>query len=424
MTAPSDIHAAIDQLFRTESGRLCAVLTRIFGSDNMELAEDVVQDSFIEAVESWKKKGLPENPSAWLFKVARNKALNVLNRDKYKKQYSKEVAHLLQSEWTAEPVLNHLFSAPEILDDQLRMLFTCCHPSISPDSQIALALKTLCGFSIPEIARAFLTTEENINKRLVRARQKIREEHIPFEVPSGTALEKRLQTVLETIYLIFNEGYSASSGKEPIRFELCAESIRLAQLITDYPGSFSKGSVHALISLMFLNASRFMARRGDHGELLTMEEQDRSLWDHELKKQGLAYLELATKTGELNTYLLLATISAQHCFAPDFASTDWKSILYLYDQLIQIDPSPLVLLSRAIVLARVHGPQPGLQVLEQLENNPALLHYTPFYLARAELFLEANEAEKAKTCLKKALTLTNSEPEKEHIRRKLTVLEK
>ncbi|MFI5264791.1 MAG: RNA polymerase sigma factor, partial [Candidatus Kapaibacterium sp.] len=187
-------------------------------------SEDVVQDSLIEALSEWQEKGVPENPTAWLFRVAKNKALNILNREKYQKEYFSEVAHYLQSDWTAEPVLNHLFSEEEIQDDQLRMIFTCCHPAISPDSQVALALKTLCGFSIPEIAKAFLTTEENINKRLVRARQKIRDDKIPFEVPEGKDLEKRQAAVLETIYLLFNEGYSASKGNDLIRFANCSRA--------------------------------------------------------------------------------------------------------------------------------------------------------------------------------------------------------
>ncbi|HEY4155504.1 MAG TPA: sigma-70 family RNA polymerase sigma factor, partial [Puia sp.] len=200
MNGQAEVNRLIDHLFRQESGKIVSVLTRIFGSENLELAEDVVQDSLVEAIRQWDEKGIPDNPVGWLFRVAKNKALRIVNREKYKRRYVSEVVHLLQSEWTARPAADHLFSENEILDDQLRMMFTCCHPSVSPDSQVALILKTLCGFSISEIASAFLGTEENISKRLVRARQKIRENRVLFEVPAGGDLKARLQTVMETIY--------------------------------------------------------------------------------------------------------------------------------------------------------------------------------------------------------------------------------
>ena len=286
------------------------------------MAEDVVQDSMVEALRQWSEKGVPGNPSGWLFRVARNKALNIVNREKYKRKYSSDVIHFLHSEWTAEPALNHIFSEEEIMDDQLRMMFTCCHPSLSADSQIALTLKTLCGFTIPEIAKAFLTTEENIKKRLVRARQKIRKENLPFNVPKGAELETRLHAVLETIYLLFNEGYSASKGSELIRYELCGEAIRLAEIISAYEKLQNKYPVYALLALMYLNASRFKSRTGEAGNILTMAEQDRSLWDRSFIQKGLQYLERSTTSSHLSIYHILATISAYHCAAPDFVSTD------------------------------------------------------------------------------------------------------
>jgi RNA polymerase sigma factor (sigma-70 family) len=286
-----EINQLIDHLFRHESGKMVAVLTRIFGSENLDLAEDVVQDSLIEAIKHWGFKGIPDNPSAWLFRVAKNKALNIINREKYKTRYTTDVIHLLQSEWTAEPAADHLFSEKEILDDQLRMMFTCCHPSISSDSQVALILKTLCGFSIPEIAKAFLTNEENINKRLVRARQKIRESKIAFEVPAGKDLKEKLRVVLEIIYLLFNEGYSASTGQELIRYEICEEAIRLTEIIKGHPAIHDKSNVYALLALMQLNASRFRARQDAEGNIFTLEQQNRSLWDITLIGKGFLYLE-------------------------------------------------------------------------------------------------------------------------------------
>jgi RNA polymerase sigma factor (sigma-70 family) len=259
-TDTSHIDQLIDRLFRNEYGKLVAVLTRLFGTENLDLAEDVVQDSLVEAMKDWPYKGVPDNPTAWLYKVAKNKALNILNREKYKRKYSSDVAHHLQSSWTAVPALDYLFSDHEIKDDQLRMIFTCCHPSLSKDSQIALTLKTLCGFSMAEIAHAFFTTEDTVNKRLVRARQKIREASLPFEVPAREEIQKRVDAVLETIYLVFNEGYSASTGDLIIRFELCEEAIRLAELLVASPAIGNKSFVYALLALMLLNAARFNAR--------------------------------------------------------------------------------------------------------------------------------------------------------------------
>ena len=285
----ANVSQIVDNLFRHDSGRLVSVLTRVFGAENIELAEDVVQDSLVEALNQWTYKGIPENPSGWLFTVAKNKALNIISRERNRKKYTSDVAHFLDSEWTVQPALNHIFSEQQILDDQLRMMFTCCHPSISSDSQVALTLKTLCGFSILEIAKAFLTTEENINKRLVRARQKIRDDKIAFEVPEGMYLETRLAAVLETIYLLFNEGYSASTGNDLIRFELCGEAIRLAGIIAEHQAIQNKSNVYAVLALMYLNASRFKARTSDRGDILTLAEQDRSQWDLNLMQKGFIF---------------------------------------------------------------------------------------------------------------------------------------
>ncbi|MEO8149494.1 MAG: sigma-70 family RNA polymerase sigma factor [Bacteroidia bacterium] len=419
MTEQPEITKLVDHLFRHESGKMVAVLTRIFGTQNLDLAEDVVQDSLIEAMSQWQYKGIPDNPSAWLFRVAKNKALNILNREKYKREYSSDVAHYLQSEWTVEPALSHLFSEQEIQDDQLRMIFTCCHPSISPDSQIALALKTLCGFSIPEIAKAFLTNDETINKRLVRARQKIRDYKIPFEVPQGRELEKRLQTVLETIYLLFNEGYSASKGNDIIRYELCEEAIRLTHIITDDKNFQQKGNVFALLSLMYLNASRFKARHDNQGNLFTMAQQDRSLWNSKLKGNGLYYLEEATKQKDISGYYILATISAHFCVAESFETTNWKNILSLYNNLIELDNSPVVLLNRAVAVSKVNGAKAAIAELEKIKNSPPLKNYYLFYSTEAEFYIELKQFSKASSKLKTAIDLAPLQAEKDLLTKRL-----
>jgi RNA polymerase sigma-70 factor (ECF subfamily) len=383
------------------------------------MAEDVVQDSLLEALHQWSIKGIPDNQAGWLFRVAKNKALNIVNREKYKRRYSSDVVHFLHSEWTAEPALNHIFSEQEILDDQLRMMFTCCHPSLSPDSQVALTLKTLCGFTIPEIAKAFLTTEENIKKRLVRARQKIRNEKLPFQVPGEKQLGARLKSVLETIYLLFNEGYSASKGNDLIRYELCEEAIRLSEIIAGYEKILDKSDVFALLALMYLNASRFRSRSDETGNILTMADQDRSLWDASFMRKGFLYLERSIAFSRFSMYHILATISAYHCSAPDFASTDWKSILSLYDKLSEIDRSPLVLLNRAIALSKVNGVTDALAELKRIEQNPSIASYHLFYSTRAEFYLQANDLQKATRSIEKAIALCPLEAERALLRKKL-----
>jgi RNA polymerase sigma factor (sigma-70 family) len=416
----SEINNLVDHLFRHEAGKLTAVLTRIFGAHNLELAEDVVQDSLLEAMNIWQYKGVPEKPVAWLHKVARNKALNIVNRDKYKRQYASETAHFLRSEWTANAALDNLFSDSEIEDDQLRMMFTCCHPAISGDSQVALTLKTLCGFSIPEIARAFLTTDDTITKRLKRARQTIREADIPFEVPEPQHLEARLDAVIQTIYLLFNEGYSASRGNDPIRYELCGEAIRLAEIIAANPGVKIKTNVFASLALMYLNASRFSARVSDKGEILTMAEQDRGLWDKSLMQKGFYYLQQAAGA-DVSVYHILAAISAYHCSAPDYKTTDWQSILFLYDKLMTADSSVVVRLNRAIALAMVEGPKKAIAELQKIKHDPALKSYHLLYSTFAELHMQLGEFNEAATYLNRALELAPLPAEKELIMKKLRV---
>jgi RNA polymerase sigma factor (sigma-70 family) len=391
---------------------MVAVLTKIFGTANLDLAEDVVQDALVEAISQWQIKGIPDNPSAWLFRVAKNKALNIVNREKYKRQYSAEASHFLQSAWTAEPALDYLFSTAQIQDDQLQMIFTCCHPAITTDSQISLALKTICGLSIPEISRAFLTSEDNISKRLVRARQKIREQKIPFEVPQGHELEKRLQTVLDTIYLLFNEGYSASSGKDLIRFTLCQEAIRLTEIISTHPLITDKANVFALQALMELNASRFKARQDAEGNIFTLEEQNRSLWDFELMEKGFVSLHKSTTSDQITVFHILATISAYHCLAPDYQSTDWNSILSLYDKLLLLDPSPIVQLNRAIALSKAAGLKEAISELKKMGDSPLLTSYHLYYSTLASLLIEFGQFDDALPVLEKAIGLTTLTAEK------------
>jgi RNA polymerase sigma factor (sigma-70 family) len=418
-TDTSHIDQLIDRLFRHEYGKLVAVLTRLFGTENLDLAEDVVQDSLVEAMKDWPYKGVPGNPTAWLYKVAKNKALNILNREKYKRKYSSDVAHHLQSSWTAAPALDYLFSDHEIKDDQLRMIFICCHPSLSKDSQIALTLKTLCGFSMAEIAHAFFTTEDTINKRLVRARQKIREASLRFEVPAREEMHKRVDAVLETIYLVFNEGYSASTGDMIIRFELCEEAIRLAELLVASPAIANKSLVYALLALMLLNAARFNARLDHEGNIVTLAEQDRSLWDNDLMQKGFTYFEKSTEDNVVSVYHILATISGYHCSAPDFRSTDWKGILTMYDHLLTLDPSSLVKLNRSIAVSKVEGPGKAIEVLNAVRNDASFSSYHLLYSTEAEFYMELGDFKKAGESLLKAIEYSPLKAEKDLLQRKL-----
>jgi RNA polymerase sigma factor (sigma-70 family) len=415
---PIEINQLVEHLFRHESGKMTAVLTRIFGTHNLELAEDVVQDTLLEAIKVWHYKSVPANPRAWLYKVAKNKALNIVNREKYKREYTTEAAHFLKSEWTANAALENLFSESEIQDDQLRMMFTCCHPAISADSQVALILKTLCGFSIPEIAKAFLTTEENTTKRLKRARQTIREDKVPFEVPAGYQLETRLETVLQSIYLLFNEGYSASKGNDLIRYDLCGEAIRLAEIIASNHFIKIRSGVFALLALMYLNASRFKARLSEKGEILTLADQDRSQWDKTLMQKGFYYLEEASKHN-ISVYNILAAISAYHCSAANYGSTDWNSILSLYDKLLILDSSVVVKLNRTIAVSKVHGPQKAIEELLKIKDDPALRSYHLLYSTLAEFHIELKKYKEATAYLKKAIALTPLAAEKELLEKKL-----
>jgi RNA polymerase sigma factor (sigma-70 family) len=414
-----EIDNLVAHLFRHESGKLTAVLTRIFGAHNLELAEDVVQDSLLEAMTVWEYKGMPENPTAWLYKVAKNKALNIVNREKYKRQYSAETAHFLRSEWTANAALENLFSEEEIQDDQLRMMFTCCHASISNDSQVALILKTLCGFSIAEIAKAFLTTEETVTRRLKRARQTIRENSVAFEVPAGPALDSRLDAILQAVYLLFNEGYSASKGTDVIRYELCAEAIRLAEIIASHPAIANKSTVFAALALMYLNASRFNARLNPQGEIVTMAAQDRTLWDKKIMQTGFYYLEQASRDRVVSNYHLLAAISAYHCSAPDFEATDWPGILSIYDKLLQLDASPLVRLNRSIALAKVHGAKAAIEDLMTLRDHPSLKAYHLYHSTLAEHYAQLGNYKEAAGWLTQAIDLTPLQAEKDLLRKKL-----
>lgn len=412
MKASSEINKIVDHFFRHESGKMISVLTGIFGFNNLILAEDIVQDTIIEAISNWTYNGIPQNHAAWLYTVAKNKTLNAIKKEKHRNNYVSE--HLYTSKTLQHNLgdSTNFFSEENISDDQLRMMFVCCHPSISKDSQIALILKTLCGFSISEIAKSFLTKNESVNKRLVRARKTIREDNIPFVVPSKQELDNRVGAVLEAIYLLFNEGYSASNGNTLIRGELCKESIRLAEMVASHKWITYKSDVYALIALMQLNAARFKSREDQNGNILTLSQQNRSLWDFHIMERGFSNLERAAQSHQISKYHILAAISAYHCSAKDFKSTDWKSILTLYDKLLTIENSPIIILNRAIALSNLGMVKRAILELENIENQKVMQSNHLFYSTKAEFHFRVKHYPLAKKALEKAIGLAPLKTEK------------
>lgn len=402
---------------------MVAVLTRIFGLQNIELAEDVVQDAFAKAIKDWTYK-IPENPAGWLMMVAKNKAIDLVRRQRYQKEFAAVMAPLLKSEYTIQPVIDKLFMEAEIQDSQLRMIFACCHPALSETEQVALTLKTCSGFSVDEIARALLSNNEAIKKRLQRAKQFIAEEKLQFDIPIGEDLKTRLDNVLSVLYLLFNEGYNSSSKEELIRKDLCEEAIRLSLLITEnkytnQPKSFS------LVALMTLLAARFDARLDEQGEIVLLQDQDRSKWNQDLINIGLHYLNQSAEGNELSEYHIEAAIVAQHSMAENFSETNWPQILAMYDMLAQLNPSPVVLLNRAIVIGKIDGVAKAITTINTISGIDKLSekHYL-FAATLGELHSQLHNQYEARQYFEKAIALTNSPVEKKLLQKKLDAMVK
>ena len=418
----AEISRLTDHLFRHEAGKLISVLTGIFGVNRLQLAEDVVQESLIRALRTWPYTGVPKNPAAWLTQTAKNLALDLIRRERLFHDKEPQIIAFME-QWPSESADGDLprFES-EIRDGRLRLMFTCCHPKLSVEDQAALALKTLCAFSPAEIAKAFLTSEAAIAKRLTRAKQKIRDEHIPFEIPAGDELSVRLSGVLQTLYLLFNEGYKASSGDHLIREELCQEAIRLASLLAEHPAG-NQPQTHALIGLMLLNAARLPARTDSEGNILRLKEQDRSTWNHAMIARGIEHLGMSAAGDELTSYHLQAGIAACHCAANDYESTEWDKILSLYDQLLRLDDSPVVALNRAVAVANVHGPQAGIEAVEAIHNKNQLSSYYLLYAVLGEFEKQLNQFQAAADNFRKALELTELTSEKTFLAKRLEDIE-
>ncbi|GGA94401.1 RNA polymerase sigma factor [Puia dinghuensis] len=415
-----NVNQVVDHLFRHEAGRMVAVLTRLFGLHNIELAEDVVQDTLHQALQDWPFGLMPDNPAAWLITVAKRKAINTIRREKFYRSFAGDIDTLLKSEWTATYTMDQVFLESEITDSQLRMIFTCCHPDLPTEAQVALTLKTLCGFSIAEIAAALLTTESNINKRLYRAKEKIRNKGIDFSVPTGAHLQLRLDAVLLVIYLLFNEGYNSTGDNPAIRKDLCLEALRLAMLLTQNSAINEYPAVYALLALLCLHSARLDARIDNNDCLVILEDQDRRLWNHELIQQGMQFLAQSAIGATATAYHLEAAIAAEHCMAPDFASTNWQRIHDYYTALEKLKPSSVIRLNLAIVIGKKDGPEAAIALLHQLETHKALENSYLLYTSLGEFYYLAGKKELALDYFLRARTLTRSPAIRQLLDRKMS----
>jgi RNA polymerase sigma-70 factor (ECF subfamily) len=406
----------VEHFFRHETGRLHGALIRLLGVQNFSLAEDIAQEALLRALRTWSMGGVPENPAAWITRVAMNLAKDTLRHQRM--SFSKEPAIITHIEQTLPSPAIAVETAHTIRDDALRLLFVCCHPSVAPDAQVVLALKVLCGFSTGEIARAFLSSEAAIEKQLTRTKQRIAEAGIGFELPEGEELSGRLDGVLATLYLLFNEGYKASAGDRLLREDLCQEAVRLVSLLVAHPAGNTPRS-HALLALMLLTAARFPSRVDERGDLLRLDDQDRSKWNHALIEQGLMHLIRAAQGTEVSEYHLQAGIAACHCTAADNASTDWPRILRHYDELNRLKPSPIVALNRAVAVANTHGAQAGLDAISAIPNRDRLEKHHLLHAVVGELQWRLGNHRDAARSFRQALQFSQVGPEQLHLTRML-----
>ncbi len=411
--AAEQMHTMVDAVYHDESRRVFATLIRLLG--DFDLAEDALHDAFAAALEQWPRDGLPANPRAWLVSAGRFKAIDAMRRRARFDASLVEIAERLDSD-TGDAAD---WDDDGVEDDRLRLIFTCCHPALSPEARMALTLREVCGLTTEEIARAFLTAPTTLAQRIVRAKKKIRAARIPYQVPSRADLPDRLDTVLHVIYLVFNEGYSASSGGSLTRPDLSGEAIRLGRLLAEL---LPEPEVLGLLALMLLQESRRAARTSPTGDLVLLENQDRSLWDREQIAEGLALVERALSSRRFGPYTLQAAIAAVHAAAPSAAATDWAEIVGLYDVLAQAMPSPVVELNRAVAVAMRDGPAAGLVLIDAILERGDLADYHLAHAARADLCRRLGRTVEARGSYERALSLTRQEPERRFIQRRLREL--
>ncbi|HEX8757058.1 MAG TPA: RNA polymerase sigma factor [Steroidobacteraceae bacterium] len=408
----ADFKRRIEAVYQAESRAVLATLIRLLG--DFDRAEEALHDAFRAALEKWPEQGMPENPRAWLVSAGRFRSIDQLRRQARFDSFDPQ-SHDFAAEGGAAPDDDD----PSVADDRLRLIFTCCHPALAPDAQIALTLREVCGLTTEQIAQAFLTPVPTLAQRIVRAKGKIRDAGIPYEVPASEELAGRLDTVLRVIYLVFNEGYTASSGAELMRLDLASEAIRLGRLLV---GMLPETEAIGLLALMLLHDSRRAARASPAGELIVLEEQDRSLWNREQIREGAALVERALSSRRFGPYSLQAAIAAVHCEASRSADTDWNEIVYLYDLLLRIEHTPIVELNRAVAVAMRDGPAAGLALVDDLLARGELKGYRLAHAARADLCRRLGRVAEARDAYERALAMTQLEPERQFLQRRLAEL--
>jgi RNA polymerase sigma-70 factor, ECF subfamily len=421
---PEQISRTIETLYRSESGRVLATLVRLLG--DLDLAEEAMHEAFAAALESWPRTGIPHNPRPWLISTARFKAVDGMRRrarfDGAQKDLVEHMeARINEASLGAKQINGEAIDDDEIEDDRLRLIFTCCHPALPQEGQVALTLREVCGLTTEEIARAFLITPATLAQRIVRAKAVIRDKEIPYQVPTPQELPARLDAVLQVIYLVFNEGYSAAAGAEVTRAELTGEAIRLGRLLTELQ---PEPEVIGLLALMLLQESRREARTSPTGQLILLEHQDRALWNREQIADGVALVEKALKSRRFGPYTLQAAIAAVHAEAESATATDWGQIVTLYNQLVRIQPSPVVQLNRAVAIAMRDGPEAGLPHIEALLEDGELANYYLAHSARAELYRRLGRTAEARSSYERALALTQQEPERQFLQERIRQLNK
>jgi len=409
---PEELGKTIETLYRSESGRILATLVRLLG--DLDIAEEAMHEAFAAALDTWPQTGIPDNPRPWLISTARFKAIDGIRRRARFDSTQNDLVLNLEAHISETP-----YEDQEIEDDRLRLIFTCCHPALPPEGRIALTLREVCGLTTEEIARAFLVTPSALAQRIVRAKAIIRDKAIPYQVPVAQELQARLGAVLQVVYLVFNEGYSAAAGAEVTRAELTAEAIRLGRLLTELQ---PEPEVIGLLSLMLLQESRRAARTSPTGELILLENQDRSLWNREQIAEGVALLEKALNSRRFGSYTLQAALAAVHAQAESVAATDWRQIIALYGRLLQIQPSPVVRLNRAVAIAMLDGPEAGLTEIDAVLKYGELANYYLAHSVRADMCRRLGRTSEARSSYEKALALTQQEPERQFLQERIRQL--